>query len=749
MNEASSRQRLEWLAGAFGIEAAFHDIWGTRHEVPDASLRALLHDMGVAAASNEELARGLDQAHARHWRRLAEPVLALAAPAPGFALRLRLPRPGPRERLAWHLASETGEARSGEAELDTLELLECTEVDGEPYEARSLALEAPLAAGYHRLALRAGGIEAEVLIIAAPPRCWQPAAFEEGARLWGWSVQLYGLRSPRNWGVGDFGDLLALVDIAAAHGAAAVGLNPLHARFTHDPERASPYAPSSRLWLDPLSIDVESLDDLAEAEAVRARVRSAGFTARLQALRDSELVDFRGVSAAKHEVLRQLYDHFRRLHLAGATPRAAAFRAFQTEAGAALRRHALFEALQARFHAENPSIDGWPAWPAEFHDPDGAAVASYAVQALEHIEYYEYLQWLAWDQLARGAARCRGHGMAIGLYLDLAVAADRAGSDGWSFRACLAASASVGAPPDDFNLRGQDWGLPPPVPEVLRAHGHEPFALALRAGMREAGALRIDHVMELMRLFWVPPGGDARDGAYVRYPLDELLAVVTLESHRQRCLVIGEDLGTVPDAVREALARAGALSYRLLYFERDAAGAFRAPADYPRDALVSVGTHDLPTLAGWWIGRDLQSRRQAGLFPDEGAYRAQLAGREHDRVRLLEALASDGRLAPGADPAGIARGPLTSDLVDAVHAFLAATPARLMMVQPEDWFALVEQSNVPGTPDAAPNWRRKLPFMLDALAAEPLAERIARVLAAGRTSPATAPGEGLAEAGLA
>ena len=709
MNPPTARQRLQWLAAAHGVDVGFDDIWGGRHEVSDTGLRALLGDLGVRADSDADVERGLAMTHRRYWQRLAEPVVALGAPAAALEVLVRLARHGPDERIAWQLTMESGAVLHGEAGVDALAPGEGTDVDGVRYESRTLRIDAAWTPGYHRLELRAGSAAASVLVVAAPPACYWPSSLAEDARAWGWSVQLYGLRSQRNWGVGDFADLLALIDVAAARGASAIGLSPLHARFPHDPGRVSPYAPSSRLWLDVLAIDVESVDDFAEADATRARVLAPPFRARLDTLRNAALVDFRGVSDVKHEVLRELYAHFRSAHLAAGTPHASEFRAFQAQAGTALRRHASFEAGQENAPGRDPSI--------------------------EQIEYYEYLQWHAARQLARAAAHCRERGMAIGLYLDLAVSVDRAGSDCQSFEGCYAATSSVGAPPDDFNLSGQDWGLPPLIPEAVRERDHQPFVLALRANMRHAGALRIDHVMGLMRLYWVPRGATARDGGYVRYPLDELLAIVALESHRNRCLVVGEDLGTVPDAVRAALARAHVLSYRLLYFQRDACGDFAPPAAYPRDALVSIGTHDLPTLPGWWAGHDLQLRDALGLFPDQAARDEHARTRERDRVRLLSALASAGRLPAGSDVEALAQGPLAPELVDAVHAWLASSPARLMMVQPEDWLGVVEQCNVPGTVDEHPNWRRKLPVTIDELADDPAGARLAAVLALERQTP--------------
>lgn len=736
MADGTPRQRLEWLARAHGVDTFYEDIWGRRQEASDDGLRALLAQLGVPAADHAQVDRSLAQAHPDYWKRLAEPVVALTLPAARIAVLVRVARPDDQSpRIAWRFAPETGAIIEGTADVDALALHEAAEVDGARHEARWLEIDATPAPGYHFLALEAGEARADVLVVAAPPRCFQPPALRGGIRVWGWSVQLYGLRSAHNWGVGDFGDLLQLVDIAAARGASAIGLNPLHARFTHNPAHASPYAPSSRLWLDALAIDVSAVDGFDEAAQAREIVASAAFGARLAALRDAALVDFAAVSALKHEVLHALHAHFRQVHLAADTPLAREFRAFQARAGAALRRHALYEALQAHFHSQDPAVWGWQVWPQAFRDVESEAVRRFESARPEQVEYHEYLQWQADRQLARAASRCRERGMAIGLYLDLAVSVDRAGSDAWSFAHCYATQASVGAPPDDFNLLGQDWGLPPFVPASLRARGHEPFVLALRANMRHAGALRIDHVMALMRLYWIPPGAGARDGAYVHYPLDELLAIVALESHRNRCLVIGEDLGTVPAQVRTALARARVLSYRLLYFERDAAGGFLAPQAYPYDALVSIGTHDLPTLGGWWSGHDLRVRAGLGLFPDDETLRTRTQARASDRARLAAAMIAEGALSDGRDADAVAAGPLGTELVDAAHRYLAATPSRLMMIQPEDWLGVLDQSNLPGTTDGHPNWRRRLPVDLDALEREPATERIAGVLGAQRESP--------------
>ena len=321
--------------------------------------------------------------------------------------------------------------------------------------------------------------------------------------------------------------------------------------------------------------------------------------------------------------------------------------------------------------------------------------ASYAEAHAERVEFYEYLQWQAELQLEAVGRRSMELGLGVGLYQDLAVSVDRGGAEAWANQDLYAIAASVGAPPDDFNLHGQDWGLPPLAPERLRAAAYAPFIATLRANMRHAGALRIDHVMALARLYWVPQGAAPREGAYVHYPFEDLVGIVALESHRNRCMVIGEDLGTVPDEVRATLTRVGILSYRVLLFERQQSGDFKPPAEYPADSLVTATTHDLPTLAGYWEGRDLALRRELGLYPSEEVRQAQVGARAQDRARLLRALEREGLLPEGAsvDPASLPQ--MTRALMLKIHAFLARSRARVLVVQPEDVLQLREQVNLP------------------------------------------------------
>jgi (1->4)-alpha-D-glucan 1-alpha-D-glucosylmutase len=727
---------LAGLAACHGIAPEYHDIWGNRHRVPDASLVALLGAMGVPAGSPAEIAAAISAHATERWRAVLAPATVVRAGERGWKVRLQLPAAVDAAPLEWRVVEEAGTIRHGAFDPARLPSLEQATVDRTPYVARELVLEPGLAPGYHRLEIRQRGRTiGESSFIVAPRACYRPPTLEGEGRVWGPTAQLYGVRSERNWGMGDFTDLRTLVDQWGARGGGIVGISPLHALFPHNPAHASPYSPSSRLFTNVLYLDVEAIDDFRECAEARRLVRSAEFQSRLKRLRDAELVDYAGVAAAKFQVLEMVYAHFRARHLAPGDGRAHAFRGFQAAGGEALRRHALFEALQERFHREDPSIAGWPAWPAGFRSPGAPEVASFARRHADRVEFYEYLQWQADLQLGVAGRRSFELGLGVGLYADLAVSIDRAGAEAWANQALYAVAASVGAPPDDFNLSGQDWGLPPLVPERLRAAAYAPFIATLRANMKHAGALRIDHVMGLARLFWVPPGGEPAAGAYVRYPFDDLVGILALESQRNRCLVVGEDLGTVPDEVRATLAAAGVLSYRLLYFERHPGGDFKPPADYPKQALVAAATHDLPTLAGWWTGRDLTLRAQLELFPAPEAREAHVIARSEDRARMLLALEREALLPAGATVNPVSLPQMTPEFARNLATYLARSPAQVMVVQLEDVLGVPDQANLPGTVDQHPNWRRKLPLALERLPEDERFIELARALARLRGRP--------------
>jgi (1->4)-alpha-D-glucan 1-alpha-D-glucosylmutase len=696
---------LQQLADLAGIVSEYHDIWGAPHATSDHSRRGLLQAMGIACGDDAEIETSLRHWHLRHWHQRLAPVQVIPANQP-LRVRLQLPQSEMTQRQRWTLTLENGDQLSDEFLPADLPYLESAYLQGVQWHALGLDLPPINGIGYHTLQIGT----ARLSLIVHPSRCHQPLA--EDQRVWGLSLQLYGVRSTRNWGIGDFTDLRHLIDWAATGGADLVGVNPLHALFPHNPRHASPYSPSSREFLNTLYIDVEAVPEFAECEKTRALVATADFQAGLNTLRAVELVDYAGVAAVKISILERLYRHFRKHHLHAETPRSDDFRVFQAQGGADLERFALYQALQAHLYAQDANCWGWPVWPNVFRDPASAAVAAFADAQRERIEYFQYLQWLAATQLDAVGEAAKQAGMRIGLYQDLAVGVDLGGADTWANRDLYALGARIGCPPDDFSLMGQDWGLPPWIPERLREQAYAPFIAMLRANMRGAGALRLDHVMGLMRLYWAPPGEDARYGAYLNYPLGDLLGILALESQRNHCLIVGEDLGTVPDAVRGSLYNLGVLSYRLFYFERNYGaenhGAFKAPHEYPAQALVAGSTHDLPTLTGFWRCADIELRTSLGLYPSEDQRHQQIEERAQDKVRLLAALASEGLLPEGVshDPADTPE--MTPALLRAIQRYVARTPSRLAMLQAEDLLGQTDQANLPGTVDEHPNWQRKL-----------------------------------------
>ncbi len=541
---------------------------------------------------------------------------------------------------------------------------------------RGLPPDLPL--GYHGLRPLDG--RPAVRLIVAPARCHLP----EGLRTWGWAIQLYALRSRESWGIGDLADLRQLADWSAmALGAGAVVLNPLHAALPLVPQEPSPYFPSSRRYRNPLYLRVEEVPGAAEAGLDVERLAVQG-----RALNAERRIDRDAVFRLKMAALGGLWAR----GAAGADGLAR----YRTREGRGLEEFAVFCALAERHGS------GWRRWPAEHRHPASPAVARFAAEQRERVGFHAWLQWRLDEQLARA-------GRALRLVTDLAIGFDGEGADAWAWQDVLAQGVTVGAPPDDFALEGQDWGLPPFVPHRLRAAGYGPFVETVRAGLRHAGGMRVDHVMGLFRLFWVPGGATARNGAYVRYPTDDLLAILALESERAGALMIGEDLGTVAPGVRERLFAERILSTRVLWFEPG------PPAGYPGLSLAAVTTHDLPTVRGLWTGSDLREQEAVGIPPN-------VAGTEALRARLRELT----RLPADASPDAVAL---------SIHRRLAEAPSVLAAATLEDVLGVAERPNLPGTRgDRRANWSLALPQVLEEIETDPRPRAFAEILG-GRPAP--------------
>jgi 4-alpha-glucanotransferase len=699
---------IERLARLSGVGDAYHDYRGELQyftlETKAAILRAMGSPVDDAAALAEELARLED----KRGRALLPPVAASNSARIGVDLNISAREFG--SSLIWSVNVEQGGRRSGTHSTADCPELWRGEVGGSWITRRRFELPIELPPGRHELELRIGsGTASRCALVISPPKCYEPPAIHEGRRFWGVAVQLYTLRSLENWGIGDFGDLKSLVRWLAPHGAGFIGLNPLHALAPAEPERASPYSASNRHFLNVLYISVPAVPEYRESAESIARVGDAAFAARLQALRDTPLVDYRGVAEVKLEILELLFREFRKRHLALGTERAEAFASFVAAGGTPLELHARFDALDEHLCAAHGSASGWLCWPQEFKDPQGPAAAQFAAQNASRIDFHLYLQWLAHEQLAEAQALARELGMPIGLYGDYAVGTHPSGSETWVDQTGFRLGAEVGAPPDPLALKGQGWGLPAPDPSAMESDRLQGFSRLLRNNMRYYGALRLDHVMSLFRLWWVPAGRSPTEGAYVHYPLHQLLTVLSLESARRACVVVGEDLGVVPDEMRRAMPEFGLYHYKVLLFEKDN-GRFRGPGEFVREALATVTTHDMPTLRSFWEGRDIDLRRRLDLYPSaevEGLIRE---ARARDREALLAALAEEG-LAPGS-PASPAD-PFTPELAHALHTYLARSSAVLAAIQIEDLLGMTEPVNVPGTHHEYPNWQRKLSSNLE------------------------------------
>ncbi|WP_398477535.1 4-alpha-glucanotransferase [Tardiphaga sp.] len=624
---------LDAKAAELGIQTGFHDGQGQWHTTDAAALKIILDALPVRAP-----------------RRFLDHVVALPA-GEGGRTQLTEAVTGP---LKWEVWDGDRLVAEGSAN------------------GREIAWPADLPIGVHRLRLADASLYSEEAALVVAPGKAYAGTFE---RSWIVAVQLYGLRSERNWGIGDFTDLQSLIRAGARLGAGGVGLNPLHALFDDRPSECSPYSPNSRLFLNPLYIDVEALPEFTGAA-----------DSELAPLRRSTLVDYPAVATAKWKALRAAFEVFQ---ADSKSPRQAALAAFRNERPL-LTRFACFEVLRHRYQK------AWWDWPTEWQHPDDARCAELrAGPDGAEVAFIEYVQWNADLQLKACFDLTIELKMPVGLYLDVAVGVQAGGFDAWNEQVAISRHLSVGAPPDALQPAGQNWGLAGFNAAGLESKGFAPFKEMLRASMRYAGAIRLDHVLGLNRLYVVPHGYRPNNGAYVKMPLEALLAVTAQESVDNNCVVIGEDLGTVPDGFRDHMAAWGIWSYLVMMFERDERYAFRGIDYYQPNALVTFNTHDLPTYSGWRSYHDLQLKRSIGIDPGESD-----DARRYALQMLDEVLRQN----------GIDR----TDFYGVAH-FLARTRTRLEAIALEDLLGVTDQPNIPGTIDEHPNWRQRLPATVEHL----------------------------------
>lgn len=679
---------VQQLLDLHGILGSFINYAGQDQPIPHAHRLAVLELMGVSLDAATDLSALLESCRERaggHWLPPAWVVTADTA----VQLILRLTGPELDTPLAWTLQTEQGTVSYGHCLPRELAETDSVDTEGVRISHRRLELAA-LPAGYHRLQLTTSSASGTTLLIAAPTSCYQPDWMTAGRRLAGISLHLYALRSARNWGMGDFTDLCSFVSEAAYAGIDFVVLNPLHILDSLAPWHCSPYSPVDRRFLNPLYIDVEREADFLDNQAIRDYVANPAVQARLAEMRAAELVDYDSVNHLKHAVLSKMFKQFRSRHLEPLSERGRAFQDWLQAKGEALLK---FGEFQARRHRLSTHM----AREADFH---------------------YYLQWLAEGQLEACQQLASERGMAIGLVRDLAVGSDRHGAEVDLNPGLFCAEASIGAPPDPLGPQGQNWGLPPMNPLVLRetAFGH--FIELLKDNMAHCGALRIDHIMSLMRLWWCPGQDQTGKGAYVSYPAHDLFAILRLESQRQRCVVIGEDLGVVPPAIRQLMGETMVFSNLLFYFEKYDAMHFRHPRDWNPRSLAMVANHDVPTLAAWWSKRDLALREEIGLFRNPEELQVAIGPRESDLIQILHWLNELHLLPENWRDFNIHR-TFDNQLCRAILQACASSAAQLVSIQPEELCLVESPINIPGTSTQYPNWRRKLPIPIEELLTEP------------------------------
>ena len=730
---AAAGPALRALADRAGIIPEYRDQTGREvRTASDETRVALLAAMGIDASTEERAQRALDRMIEEERAELLEPVRVLALPDAA-------------ERI--DVAISAGAGGNGAVEW-TLELGEeggrvhRAEGRGTPGDDGRLHVVLPArpTMGYHQLraTIRTSDGEraAGQSLIVVPPACPSPEEVLKGQRVFGITANLYTVRSARNWGIGDFGDLTALLRWGASVGAAFVGVNPLHA-LRNSGWDVSPYSPVSRLFRNPIYIDVEAVPGYAQSSAVREIVGSAQFRAELARVRGSDRVDYERVMALKTPVLRALHG----AHLRGPRSRNPEWTQWLESGGEALESFATFVALSEHLgrDGDGSGEGSWRDWPEEYRDPRSKAVRRFREQHDEEIDFHRWLQFVIDQQLAAAAKRARDAGMAIGLYQDMAIGTSPNGGDVWTYRELFVDGASIGAPPDPYSATGQNWGLPPIDPRALKRQRYRYWIELIRSSLRHGGALRIDHVMGLFRQFWIPAGKSGSEGAYVRFPSEELLGILALEATRAGALVVGEDLGTVPDDVPPAMRRWRLLSSKVLYFERGEHGSFRPSSSYDENALATANTHDMPTLEGFWRGRDIELRRKVGLIEsDQDADNAR-ADREGEKRALLETLTGEGVL-PHDVANELARGDASSGaratLRGAVHEFLCRTPSVLVGLSLDDIAGEGEPVNVPGVGhDRFPSWTRRLSMPIEELATNPDVAAALRCSRSGKAEP--------------
>jgi 4-alpha-glucanotransferase len=712
-------QLLDHLVSQCGIASDFTDAWGKEAHISEGTQKQLLKAMGYDLDDEAALIEQLESEAIEQWQQALNPVYVVTLGTvkaqnkqANYKITMRCPISDAAATHRFSVTTEKGEKHSFKFEAVDHQLVAVQEIDGVEWHQYEINVPVTLPIGYHQIQLYAGRVKlAQSRLIIAPTKCYMPTCLKKGNKLWGLSVQLYCIKSQRNWGIGDFTDLAYLIDKAAGLGADFIGLNPIHSLFPANPEVCSPYGPNSRQWLNYLYIDVEQVPAYSE-KSVQEWLSQQNLEQKVQSLRDTEWVDYAAVAELKLNALQHVFKAFQKKYLDKKSRQQKVFDAFIERGGNSLKALAVFETLQMQLKSQGKPNWGWKAFPVEYQDANSPKVKAFAKKHADEVLFSLFLQWQAQVQFETVSQKAIQAGMKIGLYRDLAVGVSDDSAETWSNPELYCSQVSIGAPPDVLGPQGQKWGLPPMNPATLVSQQYQPIIDLFKSNMQASGALRIDHVMGLLRLWWVHNESNARRGGYVYYPIDALLAILALESHRNKALVIGEDLGTVPEQIREKLQAAGIYSYRVFFFEQSEDGGFYSPSHYPVQSMATLTTHDMPTLSGFWHCDDLVLGKELGLYPDADVLASLYERRHHDKQRILDSLHGHHMIGEdiSRDVNFVAMG---KTLNYAMQQHMASGSSALLSLQLEDWLEMEKPVNVPGTFMEYPNWRRKLSHNLE------------------------------------
>ncbi|NLU64403.1 4-alpha-glucanotransferase [Rhodococcus sp. HNM0563] len=668
----TSSDKLRELAGYHGVSCTYRG-WDTlEHHVPDRTLRSILAALDVPAGSDAEIDKSLADVPNAPWRQML-PLSLVVAEGDRRPFAVHVPHGDPVS--VWVVAEDGSDVDAEQLDV----WVEPRMVDGRLVGRATFTVPA-LPLGWHTIHARSNDIEATATLVVTPARL-STADRVLRSRQWGLAAQLYSVRSSRSWGIGDFADLADLTAVTAGHGGDFVLINPVHAAEPRPPHEPSPYLPSSRRFVDPLYLRVEDIPEAAYLSRKQRRLLD-------ESARDCAKANRKGARLKRNPVFRAKLKVLERIHSVPRGPaRQARYAAFCADGGRALDDFALWCALAEKAGPHH--------WDERATAPDDPWVKRQRVVLAERIDFHRWLQWLCDEQLAAAQIAARAAGMGIGVVHDLAVGVKREGADAWALGDALAAGVTVGAPPDDFNLNGQNWNQPPWRPDRLEELGYGPYREMLRSVLRHAGGVRIDHILGLFRTWWVPEGSSPSEGAYVRYDHEAMIGILVLEAHRADAVVIGEDLGVFEGWVQEYLAERGVAGTSILWFEKDG-DTPRAPESYRRLCLTSVTTHDLPPTSGYLAGEHISIRSKLGLLKDDLA--TEFAAAEAERDAVLGLARDRGLLDP-------VEGESLEHQVEALHRLVAASPSAMLALSLADAVGEPRSQNQPGTVDEYPNWR--------------------------------------------